>query len=151
MCLSQLNEDQRRLKNNKCYTDSSTSKPRSSPSQSIGPIYKPSKHYVSSPVFFSPCILSQHMSVCVSLVKNLYSCVFSLVLCNRTSSLQCLLHQNFLSWVCHRLLPVSHVCLSKTPSNTTDIPKNPKVSTSFIVAHWFRNSVHGYLVLCAWA
>ena len=56
----------------------------------------------------------RRINTCVSLAKNLSSCVISRACFSRISSLLCLLKQ---------IVP-SHVCSSKTPSNTTDFPKN---------------------------
>jgi hypothetical protein len=67
----------------------------------------------------------------VSLAKNPSSSVLSHACLSRTSFLPCLLQLNVPSWICLSLLPVStsakhssHVCSSKTPSNTTGFPKN---------------------------
>jgi hypothetical protein len=72
-------------------------------------------------------------NTCVSLAKNPSSCVLSRACFSRTSSFLCLLQLNVPSWVCLSLSLQENtpcVCPSKTPSNTTDFPKNPYVSTS---------------------
>ena len=58
-------------------------------------------------------------NTCVSLAKNLSSCVLSHACFSRTSSLLCLLQQNFPPQVCLSLSHLcSHVYPSKTPSNS---------------------------------
>ena len=77
-------------------------------------------------------------NACVSLAKNPSSHVLSHACFSRTSSLLCLLQQNrsfksllSLSHLCPLKQNVpSCVCLSKTPSDPTDFPKNPQISAS---------------------
>ena len=66
-------------------------------------------------------------NACVSLAKNPLSCVLSCP-CFRAMSL----HESALAF---HLCPLQEntplcICSSKTPSNSTDFSKNPKVSTS---------------------